>query len=271
MLKYVVPICRVLKISIPKESAQYLLISANPLLRDRFGNVRSNGFVFDLKGNWDWGNRKASVDETVLKDVNFNAMFPSGVEVQKVLLNGVVSFPGDRQLFNSLINPLIVDTSVLEGLKLMDYSLLVNLVDLCPDQILISHTADNLQITYNGKPLRLGTFIKTSIVPTEHHAGQPIYKNKNHEYLYYWAPQKEWAIGFDYFDFRRGVSAVSDAVCPNAASEWYAYVGGGHKEGKIASGWSSEFDIRVQPVSKPDREWQLSKGVEPHKMCATNG
>lgn len=246
-LSFIVPTCRLVKIG---ETGEHMTVMPNVMLRNHLGST-----TFDLKGNWDYSARMAPWTEGVLKDGNFRAFFPEGMEVEKMRFKG--------QMYDAnaamplLFDALNTDVKALANLGLMDYSLLLDVTDLCPYRILVEteKLLGNISEGRIGKRYQLTPFSKTvRAAPRQNNGGRPIYFN-GVEYLYYWAPHKEWQIGFDPSTTRRGIAASSQAGCPNEANKWYVNVGvenmAGRDEEVDAKGWSSEHGLTVKDGDTP--------------------
>jgi len=205
-------------------------------------HVEGRQLSFDLKGNWDYGARKTSMSAAVLKDEGFHSLFPKGLDVAMARFMGELFSADDAA--TSLINALIRDASNLADMNLMDYSLLIDMVDLCPQHVSISSTKE-FTAYHSKKRLHLTPFTKTRLLPSKDHNLRPIYVNDHSEYLYYWGPHGEWHVAHDYKDSGRGLASYSEAGCPNEASKWFVHVGGDHEEGKYAKGWSSAHEVVV--------------------------
>jgi len=87
---------------------------------------------------------------------------------------------------------------------------------------------------------RMGTYLLTSEVPTQHQEGRPIYQHSNGQYLYYWAEFKMWRVG-DSFDAAAAglTSEASGAACPEDAGAWRVYSGGA---------WAAVSTVAVREV-----------------------
>ena len=52
-----------------------------------------------------------------------------------------------------------------------------------------------------------------------------MYRNANNWFLYFWAEHNFWLVGPDYEVNHAGIhSTTEDALCPNEATGWHAYV-----------------------------------------------
>ena len=71
---------------------------------------------------------------------------------------------------------------------------------------------------------REGTFSQVDGVVGQ--GGRPVYRNElNNQFLYFWAEHNFWLVGPDYEVNHAGIhSTTEDALCPNEATGWEAYV-----------------------------------------------
>jgi len=220
-MSFLAPTCRAVKIGVD----QYLQIMANSLFQKK--SLHGQSYIFDLKGNFGALARKASYGagtlkdngETTLKDRNFNDVFPGGMMIEKARIKNA-DLSGDQAAI-AVITTMIKDTASLKALKLLDYSILADVVDLCPDSIRVT-SKSNFTAFNENRELQLTDFHKSVLRPRDRHARRPIYANDQGEYIYYWKAWGEWQIGVDYMTQSRGLTVKSVATCPTSAGPWHA-------------------------------------------------
>lgn len=240
-MSVLVPTCRAVKVT-AQSSPQYLQIMPNVAL----GGSPGPHMMFDLKGNWDYSSRNSPVGARVMKDMNFHNIFPNSVDIVKSSLRGSMEGRSAWAVGAiKLIQSLQRDTTALADLELMDYSLLVDMVDLCPEKIVVTSEKDFVALE-SGKPLILSPFTKTKIALDAVHGWRPIYANPDREYLYYWAKWGEWCIGRNYIENSRGVASHTKAMCPDDATSWMIHKGGSYQERERPQGWASNYGVTLR-------------------------
>ncbi|CAJ1348369.1 unnamed protein product [Effrenium voratum] len=126
-LTLLAPTCRSLAFQVGS-TTHYVQIAANLAMRGAQEELYSR--IFDLKGNHLWKYRKAdSKNDFVMKDVDFKATFPKGINISQVMLPGKHlsqdSYVGEEAA-DFFARTLYTDGKLLARLGLMDYSLLVH-------------------------------------------------------------------------------------------------------------------------------------------------
>jgi len=202
-LSLIAPVCRLVSLG----SRLNMVIMPNMMVQGVSGAHR----VFDLKGNWGWKARKASWEKHTWKDANFYDMFPDGLVAEWTLLMGEHVKDGGL----SLINTLMIDTMNLADQKAMDYSLFLDMVDLCP-----------LQITATG----FGTFNKTEVQTSRDVGFRPVYMNSDKYYVHFDGYRRSWVVGRHYgedalngFNEPLYSAPLSETACPHEATNWQDY------------------------------------------------
>ena len=108
----------------------------------------------------------------------------------------------------------------------------------------------------------MGIFNKTAYINDD----EPVYKNQNNQYLYYWAAYKDWRIGSDYTTSSAGVQAVGDngPICPVRIDRWKYYIGDSEWiQGTLTNECSSNLHLFHAFISFPRYRILLSKGHPP--------
>jgi len=167
----------------------------------------------DCKGNYAYSGRDTShnPDASTKKDRDFWKRFPDGLYIT------------DPTIRDDFEKRLVSDTKILNDLGIMDYSLLLHIVEMCKNPIedcaaQYDVTAPRLRPGPAGKKLKLGIFRKACVKLGTSHEGRPVYTNGKKEYLYFL--NGSWMIGKDYYARDTTLYMESNSNCPNTQLLW---------------------------------------------------